>query len=99
MDRLLREPAVYALLQAAPRGAGGAAIRETLAAARTRRAGPPDDWAMEIRERLADRARPGLRPVLNASGVVLHTNLGRAPLAPAAVQAMAAVAAGYTVSV
>jgi L-seryl-tRNA(Ser) seleniumtransferase len=96
VDRLLREPEVGALLDDAPRGAVVAAIRETLAAARTRRAGPPEDWALEIRERLADRSRPGLRPVLNATGVVLHTNLGRAPLAPAAVQAMAAVAAGYS---
>ena len=84
------------LLRTAPRGAVVAAIRETLAAARTRRAGPPEDWAAEIRERLTERRRPGLRPVLNATGVVLHTNLGRAPLAPAAIDAVTAVAAGYS---
>jgi L-seryl-tRNA(Ser) seleniumtransferase len=96
VDRLLREPEVATLLGAAPRTAVVAAIRETLAAARVQRAGPPDDWAAEIRERLAVRRRPGLRPVLNATGVILHTNLGRAPLAEAAIRAMAAVAGGYS---
>ena len=86
VDRLLHDPGVADLLRIAPRGAVVAAIRETLAAARTRRAGPPEDWAVEIRERLTERRRPGLRPVLNATGVVLHTNLGRAPLAPAAIR-------------
>jgi L-seryl-tRNA(Ser) seleniumtransferase len=96
VDRLLQQPEVNALLADAPRSAVVAAIREALAAARTRRADPPDDWAAEIRERLAERRRPGLRPVLNATGVVLHTNLGRAPLAEAALRAIAAVAAGYS---
>jgi L-seryl-tRNA(Ser) seleniumtransferase len=39
--------------------------------------------------------RPSLRPVLNASGVLLHTGLGRAPLAAEAVEAVARVARGY----
>ncbi len=47
--------------------------------------------------RLAERyAHPSLRPVINATGVVLHTNLGRAPLAEAVAAKVAAVAAGYS---
>ncbi|HKT61863.1 MAG TPA: L-seryl-tRNA(Sec) selenium transferase [Gemmatimonadales bacterium] len=96
VDRLLRDPGVEALLSTAPRAAVVAAIRETIASVRTRRAGPPDDWAVEIRERLSERRRAGLRPVLNATGVVLHTNLGRAPLAQAAIGAVTAIAGGYS---
>jgi L-seryl-tRNA(Ser) seleniumtransferase len=96
VDRLLRDPGVAALLADAPRPVVLGAVRETLEAARRRRAGPPEDWAAEIRERVGVLLRPGLRPVLNATGVVLHTNRGRAPLAPAAVAAVAAAATGYT---
>jgi L-seryl-tRNA(Ser) seleniumtransferase len=45
---------------------------------------------------LADRFRPSLVPVINATGVVLHTNLGRAPLASAAIDRIAAIARGYS---
>jgi len=96
VDRLLRDPAVAALLDVAPRDAVVAAVRDTVDAARRRRAGPPDDWAEEIRERLALRTGRSLRAVLNATGVVLHTNLGRAPLARAALDALTAIGSGYS---
>jgi L-seryl-tRNA(Ser) seleniumtransferase len=96
VDRLLQDPEVADLLERLPRAVVLDAVRESLAAARTRRAGAPESWGAEVRERLAARSRPSLRPVLNATGVVLHTNLGRAPLAPAALAAVAAVAAGYS---
>ena len=50
----------------------------------------------DLLERARARLRPSLRHVLNATGVVLHTNLGRAPLAAAARQAVARVARGYS---
>ncbi|HEY8141544.1 MAG TPA: L-seryl-tRNA(Sec) selenium transferase [Kofleriaceae bacterium] len=52
------------------------------------------DWA-GVRHRAAELARPSLRRVINATGVVLHTNLGRAPVAPAALEEAAAIARGY----
>src|SRR3989449_3994155 len=45
--------------------------------------------------RLHDVFRPSLVPVINASGVIIHTNLGRAPLPEAAIDHVAAVARGY----
>lgn len=96
VDRLLRQPEIEALTTAAPRNAVVAAVREALEQARTGRSGVPADWAAEVRDRLTQRMAASLRPVLNATGVVLHTNLGRAPLAPAAIAAMQDVARGYS---
>ncbi len=96
VDHLLREPGIAALLDGAPRTVVVAAVRDALEAARRRRAGAPDDWTEEVRERLALRTGRSLRPVLNATGVVLHTNLGRAPLAHAALEALAAAGGGYS---
>jgi L-seryl-tRNA(Ser) seleniumtransferase len=45
---------------------------------------------------LRHQARGSLRPVINATGVVIHTNLGRAPLADAAVDRISAIARGYS---
>lgn len=55
--------------------------------------------AAELAERIAEwivkDETPSLRPVINATGILLHTGLGRAPLACEAIQAMSEVAAGY----
>ncbi|MEW6028591.1 MAG: L-seryl-tRNA(Sec) selenium transferase [Chloroflexota bacterium] len=45
---------------------------------------------------LAEWTRPSLHPVINATGVILHTNLGRAPLSKATLAAMDAVSRGYS---
>jgi L-seryl-tRNA(Ser) seleniumtransferase len=57
-------------------------------------AGAADD--VDLVSRARERLRPSLRRVLNATGVVVHTNLGRAPLASAARAAVAAAAEGYS---
>jgi L-seryl-tRNA(Ser) seleniumtransferase len=54
----------------------------------------PQEIATRVASILMER-RPSLRRVLNASGILLHTGLGRAPLAPEAVTAIEAVARGY----
>jgi L-seryl-tRNA(Ser) seleniumtransferase len=77
------------------------ALQEALAEARglIRSGSPtPDDSLLlaEATRRLEAWLAPTLRPVINATGVILHTNLGRAPLSRAATQAMLDVAGGYS---
>ncbi len=96
VERLLQEPAVRTLLESVPRSVVVAATREAVARARRGRAPLPDDWSADITERAARIGCRSLRPVLNATGVVLHTNLGRAPMAEAALEAVQGVAAGYS---
>ena len=55
-----------------------------------------DDLLAHAAALLAGWATPGLRPVLNLTGVVIHTNLGRAPLSEAAVHQMTQVARSYS---
>jgi L-seryl-tRNA(Ser) seleniumtransferase len=59
---------------------------------------PPgeEELAATAAARLRELTRPSLQRVINATGVVLHTNLGRAPLAPAAVTRVSEVGAGYS---
>ncbi len=101
---LRRLPSVERLaarLPKLPRRLAVAAAREQIERARERVRGgepaPAEDELAAATAREAERmARPSLRPLINATGVVLHTNLGRAPLAPAAVVQVTAVAAGYS---
>jgi L-seryl-tRNA(Ser) seleniumtransferase len=53
------------------------------------------DVLADARARLAAARRPSLRAVINATGVIVHTNLGRAPLSAAARGAVSAAATGY----
>jgi L-seryl-tRNA(Ser) seleniumtransferase len=57
---------------------------------------PAEAIAVIAEKALVSQSRGSLRPVINATGVVIHTNLGRAPLADAAIARVAAIAKGYS---
>ena len=71
------------------------AVREALADARRRGVAEAPEELLARAERQLDRV-PSLRPALNATGVIVHTNLGRAPLPAAAIERVARVASGYS---
>src|SRR4029453_14324651 len=56
----------------------------------------PDDLAGRVGAELAGMRKPSLRRVLNATGVIVHTNLGRAPLGEAALDRMLEVGRSYS---
>jgi L-seryl-tRNA(Ser) seleniumtransferase len=92
---------VLTLLASQPSPLASEAVRATLDALRKEiAAGKTVDLRAEAvahaaAERLVGMQRPGYAPVLNATGVILHTNLGRAPLHPSAADAARRAAAGY----
>jgi L-seryl-tRNA(Ser) seleniumtransferase len=96
IDALLAEPAFESLVERA----GRSRVVETLRAVQADVRQDPDSpgqflddpvWYAElVTARLDATDQPSLRPVINATGVVLHTNLGRAPLAEPARRAVAA---------
>ncbi|MGP0091364.1 MAG: L-seryl-tRNA(Sec) selenium transferase [Xanthobacteraceae bacterium] len=89
VDEVLRTPVATEAADRFGRPAVVEAVRNTLAAARTDRiaSGDSGQIAAAALRQLEVRERPKLRPVFNLTGTVLHTNLGRALLAEAAIEA------------
>jgi L-seryl-tRNA(Ser) seleniumtransferase len=100
VDRVLGDERVRALTN------GGTEVvtelvRASLEAARAAiaegREAPTEEQLVEGVLGLAEAVfRPSLRPVINATGVIIHTNLGRAPLSEETIEAMASVSRGYS---
>jgi len=103
VERLLQTQLAAELIAAYGRPLTLNAIRGVLDEARARASSggeptlPDREGILEsAHQKLEEWTRPTLIPVINASGVILHTNLGRAPLSAAALRAMQAVGRGYS---
>jgi L-seryl-tRNA(Ser) seleniumtransferase len=106
VDELLRSPQMQALVQRfghfAVTGAARALLEQTRDAIADTRLDEPGTRAVVaalpslIEHRLGESLRFSLRPVINATGVILHTNLGRAPLSGAALEHAVEIAQGYS---
>ena len=97
VSALLERAEVRALLHNVPRAVVVAAVRDVVTGVRSHRTTAPQDdaaWFEAIAGQVARAQQPSLRAAINATGIVLHTNLGRAPLATAALDAIARVASG-----
>ncbi len=106
MDELLRNPQIEMLSQEKGRSATIESARAVLEELRAEIvAGHLDEaqikaeldgLARDVEQRLQQSLAYSLRPVINATGVILHTNLGRAPLSRAALEHAAEVSQGYS---
>lgn len=106
VDELLRDEAVLRLMESSGRLATTSAIRETLSELRENiTAGVVgkdqiecvlSSLTAEIEKRVRRSTAYSLEPVINATGVILHTNLGRAPLSEAAMEHAAEIATRYS---
>lgn len=104
VNELLDSPPLRQLVDRANRNTVVAGVRRFLDDLRTEiqtatadiKVPTPGELAERIAHWIATESQPNLRPAINATGILLHTGLGRAPLAEAAIQAMGDVARGYS---
>ncbi len=101
VDRLLADPTLEKILNEWSRKVVVTVLREEVEGARSavaKGSAPPsaEEIVASCGRRFAALAAPRPLRVINATGVVIHTNLGRAPLSPEAVRATAAVAGSYS---
>jgi L-seryl-tRNA(Ser) seleniumtransferase len=101
VDRILSDERVRALANGGDSGIAPLIVRQAIERARRAIAegseAPTEDQLVESVLAIASAVfAPSLRPLINATGVIIHTNLGRAPLSDEAIEAMAAVSRGYS---
>jgi L-seryl-tRNA(Ser) seleniumtransferase len=108
IDQLLRRASLQTLIAEAGREAVRDGLREVIAELRTQIAGSNGEAAspadaikitseieMRLQSRFASRRQAQMQRVINATGVVLHTNLGRAPLSNGALEAIGRIGGDY----
>ena len=103
VNELLESPPLQKLVQRVNRSVVVSGVRDFLdglraevqSAASDMKLPNPKDLAERIAQWIVKDQRPALQPVINATGILLHTGLGRAPLAEEAIQSMAEISRGY----
>lgn len=106
VDRLLSDPAIEQLLQDNPRNLVLEAIHQVLEELRSgikrdaidaaESLPSPEALSSRVGQRLQCLSRPSLRPLINATGVVVHTNLGRSILAEQVLARLHSIGGGYS---
>ncbi len=102
VDELLKDPLIKEVTEGTPHYYLLKAVREVIDRKRkgvrtgTVREIDREELVSEVINRVRELLTPSLRPLINATGVVIHTNLGRAPLADRVLEHVVSVARGYS---
>jgi len=101
VDKVLADERIDRLAREYPHDLLVKTIRQALERARRdiargKASASPDDIIAAVVSRIQVLEKPSLRPVINASGVIIHTNLGRAPLSQESLAAIQTVSRGYS---